>query len=96
MEELHFEKGRITNPNFTDYRLPLFTDIAPVSLFTTEIVSTPHADGPFGAKGIGEASLIPMAPALANAVYDAVGVRIKELPITREKIFRALKAQGKH
>ncbi len=96
MEALHFEKGRLTNPNFIDYRLPLITDIPPVSLFTTEIVSTLHADGPFGAKGIGEAPLVPMAPALANAVYDAVGVRIKEMPITREKILCALKAQGKH
>ncbi|MCH7913862.1 MAG: xanthine dehydrogenase family protein molybdopterin-binding subunit, partial [Deltaproteobacteria bacterium] len=53
-------------------------------------VEVPHKDGPFGAKGIGETSLIPVAPAIANAVFDAAGVRIKDLPITSEKIFLAL------
>jgi xanthine dehydrogenase molybdenum-binding subunit len=51
--------------------------------------------GPFGAKGVGEPSVNSVAPAIANAVYDAVGVRIRDLPITAEKVFKALKAKGK-
>ena len=53
-------------------------------------VETPDPNGPFGAKGIGESALIPVAPAIANAIYDAVGVRIRDLPIKSEKIFLAL------
>jgi len=53
-------------------------------------VEVPDRNGPFGAKGIGESALIPVAPAIANAIYDAVGVRIKDLPIKAEKIFLAL------
>ena len=57
------------------------------------IVETDEKDGPFGAKGIGEPGLVPTAPAIANAIYDAVGVRIRDLPITPEKILAALKAK---
>jgi xanthine dehydrogenase molybdenum-binding subunit len=53
-------------------------------------VETPDRNGPFGAKGIGESALIPVAPAIANAIYDAVGVRIKDLPINAEKIYLVL------
>ena len=53
-------------------------------------IEIPHRNGPFGAKGIGESALIPVAPAIANAIFDAVGVRIKDLPIKAEKIFLAL------
>ena len=53
-------------------------------------VEVPDRNGPFGAKGIGESALIPVAPAIANAIYDAVGVRIKDLPIKAEKIFLGL------
>jgi CO/xanthine dehydrogenase Mo-binding subunit len=56
----------------------------------TIAVEVPDPNGPFGAKGIGESALIPVAPAIANAVFDAVGVRIKDLPIKAEKIFLAL------
>jgi xanthine dehydrogenase molybdenum-binding subunit len=59
------------------------------------IVETDEKDGPFGAKGIGEPGLVPTAPAIANAIYDAVGVRIKDLPITPEKVLAALKAKEK-
>jgi len=58
------------------------------------IVETEEKDGPFGAKGIGEPGLVPTAPAIANAIYDAVGVRIKDLPITPEKVLAALKEKG--
>jgi CO/xanthine dehydrogenase Mo-binding subunit len=57
-------------------------------------IETPDPNGPFGAKGIGESALIPVAPAIANAIYDACGARIKDLPIKAEKIFLALAEQG--
>jgi xanthine dehydrogenase molybdenum-binding subunit len=57
-------------------------------------VETPDRNGPFGAKGIGESALIPVAPAIANAIYDAVGVRIKDLPIKAEKIYLALEQKN--
>ncbi len=63
-------------------------DVVPVEAV---IVEPDDADGPFGAKGVGEPGLVPTAPAIANAIYDAVGVRIRELPITPEKILAALR-----
>jgi CO/xanthine dehydrogenase Mo-binding subunit len=87
-EELVYDNGQLINPNFVDYVIPSLGDmprtIEPI------LVEVPHKDGPFGAKGIGETALIPVAPAIANAVFDAVGVRIKDLPIKAEKIFLAL------
>ena len=56
-----------------------------------EFVETNDPSGPFGAKGVGEPGLVPTAPALANAIYDAVGVRIRDLPITPEKLLQALR-----
>ena len=58
---------------------------------SVECIETNDIEGPFGAKGAGEPGLVPTAPAIANAVYDAIGVRIKDLPITPEKILDALK-----
>ena len=58
------------------------------------IVEELDPTGPYGAKGAGESPIVPAAPAIANAVYDAIGVRVKELPITAEKIRRALKEKG--
>ena len=60
-----------------------------------ELVETNDDAGPFGAKGVGEPGLVPTAPAIANAIYDAVGVRIRDLPITPDKIVAALKAKRK-
>ena len=56
-----------------------------------ECIDTDDQHGPFGAKGIGEPGLVPTAPAIANAVYDAIGIRISDLPITPEKVLAALK-----
>ena len=56
-----------------------------------ECIETDDQHGPFGAKGIGEPGLVPTAPAIANAVYDAIGIRIRDLPITPEKVLAALK-----
>ena len=90
-EELTLDGGKIVNANFVDYKLPRAKDVPEVIPI---IVEAPHQDGPFGAKGLGEMPSIPTAPAISNAVYDAIGVRIKNLPITPEKILKALKEKG--
>lgn len=91
MEELKYGGAEISNPNFSDYKIPTSVDMPPIRTF---LVKTAELDGPFGAKGLGEPGLVPTAPAIANAIYNAVGVRIKELPITPEKILNALKEKG--
>jgi 4-hydroxybenzoyl-CoA reductase alpha subunit len=87
-EELVVQEGRVLNPNFADYSLPTVLDMPEIDPI---IVETDDPAGPFGAKGMAEPACIPTAPAIANAVYDAVGVRIRDLPITPEKVLRALK-----
>ena len=76
------------NPNFTDYRIATAVD-APLETENI-IVEVPQDDGPFGARGVGEHPMVPTAPAIANAVFNAVGVRIDSMPITSEKVWRAL------
>jgi xanthine dehydrogenase molybdenum-binding subunit len=90
-EKMVYKDGRLMNPDFLDYKMLTAKDIPPVDAV---IVETDEKDGPFGAKGIGEPGLVPTAPAIANAIYDAVGVRIKDLPITPEKVLAALKEKG--
>ena len=90
-EELQFEGGRLANGNFADYHLPT-ADALPV--LQSGIVESNEPNGPLGAKGASETAILPGAPAIANAVFDAVGVRITELPITPEKVLAALRAQG--
>ncbi len=88
-EEVLSEQGRILNPNFRDYKIPTVAEMNfPIDL---EFIETNDPEGPFGAKGIGEPGLVPTAPAIANAIYNAIGVRIHDLPITPEKILAALK-----
>ncbi len=87
-EELVVQDGEVLNPNFADYALPTAKDMPPIYSI---IVETDDPAGPFGAKGMAEPACIPTAPAIANAVYDAVGVRIRELPITPEKVLKALR-----
>ena len=83
-EEIAYDNGQLINPNLVDYVLPSLGDMPAV--IDPICVETPDKNGPFGAKGIGESALIPVAPAIANAIFDAVGVRIKDLPIKAEKI----------
>jgi CO/xanthine dehydrogenase Mo-binding subunit len=92
-EEIAYDNGQLINPNLVDYVLPSLGDMPPV--IDPICVEVPDRNGPFGAKGIGESALIPVAPAIANAVFDAVGVRIKDLPIKAEKIYLALEAMQK-
>jgi len=87
-EELKMEKGRVLNNGFADYKLATLMDIPRI---TPVIVEARHKEGPFGAKGIGEPAAGATAPAIANAIFDAVGIRIKDLPITPEKVLAALK-----
>ncbi len=84
LEEVAIDGGQITNPNFSDYMLPSFLDI-PVEL---KNVSLEEEGSSF--QGIGEMTLPPVAPAIANAIYDAVGARIRDLPLTAEKVLRAI------
>jgi len=87
MEELQVEDGRAINLSFGDYKLPTMRDVPPL---TTVLVESGNGVGPYQIKGIGESPLTPVAPAIANALADAVGVRIRDLPLTSEKIYRAL------
>jgi xanthine dehydrogenase molybdenum-binding subunit len=88
-EQIKLDKGKNMNPNFLDYKIFSPADMEfPIQV---DCIETDDALGPFGAKGIGEPGLVPTAPAISNAVYDAIGVRIKDLPITAEKVLAALK-----
>lgn len=88
-EEVKFDnKGRILNPTFTEYHIPTSLDMPNV---TPIIVESNEPNGPFGAKEVGEGAIMPTIPAILNAIYDAVGVRIKELPATPDRLFMALK-----
>jgi 4-hydroxybenzoyl-CoA reductase alpha subunit len=94
MEEQEFRLGVHKTPSILDYKSPTSMDMCPVE---TILVEEPDPIGPFGAKEVGQGPLLPIPPAVCNAVYDAVGVRIDEIPVTPEKILKALKAkaQGK-
>jgi len=87
-ENLGLEAGNIKNNRFSKYIIPTSLDIPEIEKI---IIEEPESTGPFGAKGIGEPVMIPAAPAILNAIYDAVGVRITELPATPEKILKGIK-----
>lgn len=86
-ENLIVQDGVVKNATLVDYKIPTVADMPVVE---PVLVETIDPEGPFGAKGLGECPTIPTAAAIANAVYQATGVRIKELPITQEKILKAL------
>jgi putative selenate reductase molybdopterin-binding subunit len=87
-EKIQMKDGQVLNPSFTDYKFPTALDIPRTKAIFAE---TECPNGPYGAKGGGSFSGIAANPAIANAVYNAIGVRIKDLPITPEKILEALK-----
>jgi CO/xanthine dehydrogenase Mo-binding subunit len=87
-EEMIFEEGQLINGSLLDYQFISFKDMP--QFVRPIVVEVPHDDGPFGAKGAGETGALTVAPAIANAIHDAVGVRIRDLPITPEKVLRAL------
>jgi CO/xanthine dehydrogenase Mo-binding subunit len=86
-EELGVDAGRVTSVSFGDYKVPNIKDIPALQ---TVLLASESGPGPYNARGIGENPVGPVAPAIANAVADAVGVRIRDLPITAEKVYRAL------
>ncbi|HMH49407.1 MAG TPA: molybdopterin-dependent oxidoreductase [Candidatus Acidoferrum sp.] len=89
LEEMVYEGGALLNGNLVSYRVPRAEDLPPrlESLF----VENGDGPGPFGAKGVGEGSLIPVSPAIANALARLAGVRLTELPLTPERVWRALR-----
>jgi len=91
MEEMMMEEGRVTTLNLGEYKIPNIKDI---SRLQTTLVHGDVGAAPFQSKEIGESAISQVAPAIANAVYDAVGVRVMDLPITAEKVFRALQVRG--
>jgi CO/xanthine dehydrogenase Mo-binding subunit len=90
-EEMGIQDGRVTVSNFGDYKICCVRD---VPALVTSFVTSRVGPGPFSAKAVGEAGISIVAPAIANAVCDATGVRITELPITAEKLFRQLSSGG--
>jgi xanthine dehydrogenase molybdenum-binding subunit len=91
IEGLVLKEGAAQNTNFADYKIPTMLDACDVK---TYLIETIDKYGPFGAKGVGEPAMIPSAAAIANAIYDAVGVWVNDLPITPEKVFSALKVKN--
>ena len=87
MEHLMVDDGKVTTANFGDYKIPTIRDIPELKTLLSE---TKRGPGPYHSMAIGETANIPTAGAIANAVADAVGVRITSLPITSEKVFEAL------
>ena len=88
-EEMIFSEGQVLNASFADYKIPGMLDL-PHDL-TGELVEVPHQHGPFGAKGIGETGMFCVSPAIGNALYDAIEVRVTEMPLTPERVLRALR-----
>ena len=91
-EEMLYEDGQLLNPNLIDYRVPTFMDMPEV--FETIIIENGDGPGPYGAKGVGEGGIVAVAPAVANALHNATGVRIRDLPLTPERVWRALESRS--
>jgi CO/xanthine dehydrogenase Mo-binding subunit len=89
-EQLELEEGMVLNPSFADYKLVTSGEVPEIEV---TFVGEPDPAGPFGAKGLGEHGCIPTAAAIANAVYDAVGARLYELPLTPERVLAALNTE---
>ena len=93
-QEMNLDHGQVTNASFADYKIPGMNDLPLV--FENEVVQAYQANAPYGAKGVGESATFGVSPAIANAIDDAVGVRIFELPITGEAILSGLQQQINH
>ena len=88
LESMDFTEGQLRNPSFAEYKIPGIRDLP--DRIEAEVVDATQHSGPFGAKGVGETGTFAVSPAIANAIEDAVGVRITELPITPEAVYWAL------
>jgi CO/xanthine dehydrogenase Mo-binding subunit len=89
-ESLVYENGQPLNANLIDYRVPRFGDLP--KHFESGLIENEDGPGPYGAKGMGESGIVSVAPAVGNAIARATGVRIRELPLTPERVWRALRA----
>jgi CO/xanthine dehydrogenase Mo-binding subunit len=85
---IYDDKGLLLNPSFVDYKIPTVKDLPDQLL--VDFLEIPNQKGPYGAKGIGEVMIIPPAPAIANALYRAIGIRFKDLPVTQERVLSKL------
>ena len=90
-EKMHLDGGQVTNASLADYKIPGFHD---VPVMENIHIDTFQSNGPFGAKGVGEVATFCVSPAIANAIDDAVGVRLTELPLNPEAVFRAIRAKA--
>ena len=88
-EEMLYEDGQLLNPNLIDYKVPTFAELP--DKLETILIENGDGPGPFGSKGLGEGGIVAAGPAVANAIFRATGVRIKELPLTPERVWRALR-----
>ena len=91
-EKMHIDAGQVTNASLADYKIPNILDVPQV--MENEAVAAHQSNGPYGAKGVGESATFCVSPAIANAIDDACGVRLTELPLNAEAIFRALRAKA--
>jgi CO/xanthine dehydrogenase Mo-binding subunit len=91
-EKIHLDGGQVTNASLADYKIPGMHDL-PGSMENL-YVEHEQSNGPFGAKGVGESSMFCVAPAVANAIDDAIGIRLTELPLNPETVFRAIRAKA--
>jgi carbon-monoxide dehydrogenase large subunit len=91
-EALDLKDGYVQNPSFVDYRIATSSDVP--GGIQAMIVEVPQDDGPWGARGVGEHSMVPTIPAIANAIYDAIGVRFEGPPFTSEKVFLTMLDEG--
>ena len=91
IEEIDVHEGRVLTPDLARYEIPVSMDTPE---FTTIIVEAANATGPYGAKGVGESSLVPTLAAISNAIRDAVGHRFTKLPITPESVAMAIHKKG--
>jgi len=92
--QIDLKTGRSLNANFVDYKMPLSMDMPPIH--TVLLETAPDPGGPFGAKGVGEDPIVAIGPAIANAVYDAIGVRFRHYPIRPEQVLSALRDKQIH
>jgi CO/xanthine dehydrogenase Mo-binding subunit len=91
-EKMHLDGGQVTNASLADYKIPGMLDVPAVMV--NEAIDAYQGNGPFGAKGAGESATLALSPAIANAIDDAVGVRLMEMPLTAEAVYRALRQKA--
>ncbi len=91
-EYIYGKDGRLQNPGFLDYRIPVCSDLP---MIDTQILEIPNPNHPYGVRGVGETSIVPPLAAIANAVSNAVGVRMTHIPMSPPRILAAIEAEGR-